>query len=212
MQKYTAKRKSNFQSKYTSANVPIPHYSRSDTDPYASNFIGRTANALIKLTDFKNTIYSKHLNGWLLPSGVEVCGIEMISSVRRAIGIHGIRALDVLLSHKISFELGRFFKYYNGTVQSYGAILEKIRDGLFPEWCIPKDGIDLYGVAVRKTGKLMTPLRMCFCRVGQMQLLRKMLRSELRLSAKLDSNKLSYSIDLMNLDAMKNYSILQLKK
>jgi len=207
VQKYVAKRPLNFQSQYASFDVPIPHYPRSDTDPYAFNFIGRTFNALMKLTDFKSTIYSRHLNGWLLPSGEEVCGIEIISLLRRAIGIHGILALDVLISHKISHELGRFFKYYNSTVQNYSGILEKIRDGLYPEWCVPKDGIKLYNVAVKKTGKLMTPLRMCFCRVGQMQLLRKMLRNELRLSAKLDASKLSYSANLMNLAMVKNHSV-----
>jgi len=207
VQKYITRRPSSFQSQYASFDVPIPHYPRSDTDPYSSNFIGRTVNAMMKLTDFKNTIYSRLLNGWLLPSGEEICGIEMVSLLRKAIGVHGILALDVLLSHKISHELGRFFKYYNNTVQNYGAILEKIRDSLFPEWSVPKDGIDLYEVAVRKTGKLMVPLRMCFCRVGQMQLLRKMLRNELRLSAKLDARKLSYSADLMNLEMMRHHSM-----
>lgn len=204
-QKYIITNKINFQSHYVSSTIPIPHYPRTDNDPYSSNFIGRTVNAMMKLTDFKTTIYSRHLNGWLLPiSGEEICGIETISLLRRAITHRGVAALDVLLSNKVSHELRRFFKYFNNNVQSYGAVLEKVRDGLFPEWRVPKDGLDLYNAAIRKTGKLMPPLTVCFCRIGQMQLLRKMLRNELRLSSKLDASKLSFAANSMNLAMMRH--------
>lgn len=68
--------------------------------------IRRTVNSIMKLTNFKSTIYHRNINGWLLLSREESWGIEIVWECK-------------------------FSKHYITTVQNYGAILEKMRDSLF---------------------------------------------------------------------------------
>jgi len=107
--------------------------------------------------------------------------MKTISSLRNAIGIEGLVGIEKLLSCKIKSELSRFFKFYTN-IQTYGTILEQFRDAIFPEWKCPKGGVTIYETALKKVVKLMSPMTKSFCRIGQFQLLRKMLKTELRVS------------------------------
>jgi len=175
--------------------VLIPQYPRTESDPTAATFMGRTMNALLQLTEPKFTTYSSHLYGWFLSSGEQICGMKTMSSLRYAIGIEGVRGVERLLSCSTRNELLRFVKFYNSLNQTYGVILEQFRDLTFPEWKSPKDGHKIYDAVLKKLSKLMVPLMSTFCRIGQLQLLRKLLKNELRLG--LDS-KVMHSYDLAN--------------
>jgi hypothetical protein len=180
--------------------VSIPLFPRSESDLSAATFIGRTMNALLQLTEPKYTIYSNYLYGWYFYSGKQVCGMKTISTLRNAIGFEGVVGIEKLFACKIRNELIRFFKFY-GNIQSYGTILEQFRDGIFPEWKRPKDGINIYEAALKKLVKLMVPLTKSFCRIGQLQLLRKMLKNELRLTV---DSKVSHSCVVANKGVMYN--------
>ena len=187
------------ETKYHSGAGSIPQFPRTNNDPLSLNFMGRTVNALLKLTNPESTIYSRKCNGWFLRDGNALCSIKMLSLLCKGIGIFGLSSLDMLLGSRCMNELHRFIKFYANTVRRHGAILEQIRDGLFPEWKSPRDGSSLYRAAIKRTEKLMVPMMTCFCRVGQLQLLRKMIRSELCISARVDANKLCQSAETLNL-------------
>ncbi len=161
--------------------VTVPFYKRSLCDSSSATFVGRTMNALIHLTDPKLTVYSNHLHGWYYMTGEIVCGMRTITCLRNTIGVVGLVGIDKLLSSKTRNELYRFNKFYSN-IQSYGVILEQFRDAIFPEWKTPSDGMDIYEAALRRSSKLMLPLTKSFCRIGQLQLLRRLMKSELRLA------------------------------
>ena len=155
-------------------------------------------NALLKLTDPKVAIYSRHLMGWYNTDGEQLCGLKFFALLRKSIGVQGILGLETLLVHSISNEMQRFLKFYHDMMKNYRLILEQIRDNLFPEWKTPSDNDNIYTTAQKKVSKLMVPFMTFFSRIGQMQLLRIQLKNELQLGSRIEATKLSNLIATRN--------------
>lgn len=73
---------------------------------------------------------------------------------------------------------------------------------MFPECKIPNDAARLYTQAVKKTEKLMLPLLTCMKRVGQAQLLKKMISTELQFKSRLDANLLFQAVNTLDMNIM----------
>jgi len=73
---------------------------------------------------------------------------------------------------------------------------------LFPEWKNPKNAIAIYSSGSKKTEMLMLPMLTCFRRVGQAQLLRRMIRFELQKCARKDAKLLQHKISTYNMSMM----------
>jgi WASH complex subunit strumpellin len=179
------------QSRFQSRAIPIPTFPKVDG---SINFMGRTVGALLRMTDSSSTIYSPECGGWFLADGTEVCGLATIGLLRKSIGVAGLMGVDRLLGFRIVNELQQFLKFYSSTVRQYSVLLEQIRDGLFPEWKNPAEQ-RIYGAAKKKVEKLMLPLLIAMRRIGQAQLLRKMIMNELHFRSKLDANVLHHALD-----------------
>ena len=177
--------------------IEVPSYARNDDDPSSATFLGRSLNALLKLTDPKATIYSQHLMGWYNADGEQLCGIKFFSLLRKSIGVQGMLGLETLLVHAISNEMQRFLKFYRDMMKNYGLVLEQIRDNLCPEWKTP-DNDNIYTRAQRKVSKLMVPFMTFFSRIGQMQLSRKQLKNELQLGSRVEATKFSNLLSTRN--------------
>ena len=104
-----------------------------------------------------------------------------------------------LLSFRIVNELQTFLKFYATTVKPYAVLMEQVRDTLYPTFKNPPDPARLYAAATKKTEKLMLPTLICLRRVGQCQLLLKLIASEVHFRSKLDANLMHNS--LANLSA-----------
>eukprot|EP00592_Proboscia_alata_P012894 CAMPEP_0194388630 /NCGR_PEP_ID=MMETSP0174-20130528/99600_1 /TAXON_ID=216777 /ORGANISM="Proboscia alata, Strain PI-D3" /LENGTH=1144 /DNA_ID=CAMNT_0039180103 /DNA_START=303 /DNA_END=3734 /DNA_ORIENTATION=- len=167
------------------------HDTSFSTDQATTNsvtFLGKIVNILLRLTDPQITIHSRECMGWFLDDGTEMCGKAMFSLLLKSIGVFGLSSLQHLISFRILFELKRFSKYYSGTVNQSAVLLEYIRDGLFPEWKTPEGAASFYARAVSNTERFALPVMTCLRRLGQLQLLRKMIREELWHSSQLESN------------------------
>mmetsp|Transcript_27221 Transcript_27221/g.41709 ORF Transcript_27221/g.41709 Transcript_27221/m.41709 type:complete len:1354 (+) Transcript_27221:293-4354(+) len=183
---------------YLLEGVLIPNYPRTQNDPNSATFMGRIVNALMTLIDPKYCSYSRLLGAWSSTDGDAICDAKVISLVRRAIGVQGLAALDALLCQNIHNELQSLFKFYNNSTVTYGVTLEKFRDGIFPEWKVPKRGIYFYDSAISKVDKLMVPILTCLCRIGQLQLLRTMVQSELKIGSRIEAPQLVYQNKIEN--------------
>ena len=69
---------------------------------------------------------------------------------------------------------------------------------LFPEWKTPRNAVAIYASGSKKTEMLMLPMLTCFRRVGQAQLLRRMIRFELQRCARVDAKHLQHSVSTYN--------------
>ena len=124
-------------------------------------------------------------------------GVTTFTMLRGAIGVSGLSGLDQLLSFRIKYELERYFKFYGTTMKKSAVLIEQIRELLFPEWKTPKDP-RFYSAAVKRMEKFFVPTGTCLRRMGQAQLLRKMIRTELKQSSRINVNVYHQSISSLN--------------
>lgn len=106
--------------------------------------------------------------------------------------------IDRLLCYRILHELHRFVKFFRTNVSKQGVLLEQLRDELFPEWKTPKNAVAIYASGSKKTEMLMLPMLTCFRRVGQAQLLRRMIRFELQRCARVNAKMLQHTVSTYN--------------
>ena len=69
---------------------------------------------------------------------------------------------------------------------------------LFPEWKTPENAFAIFAASSKKTEMLMLPMLTCFRRVGQAQLLRRMIRHELQRCARVDAKVLQHAVLTVN--------------
>mmetsp|Transcript_50084 Transcript_50084/g.150757 ORF Transcript_50084/g.150757 Transcript_50084/m.150757 type:complete len:345 (+) Transcript_50084:256-1290(+) len=155
-------------------------------------------SSLLKMTEPLVTIFSLECNGWFLTDGTEACGSQMFHFLHRALQVWGLVGLDRLLSFRVLNELQRFVKFYHSAVKSHGVLLEQIRDTCFPDWKSPQDPFKLLASATKKMEKLMSPVATCVRRVGQAQIIRKMIRNELQLGAHIAGEQMYQSLVIAN--------------
>mmetsp|Transcript_27925 Transcript_27925/g.57947 ORF Transcript_27925/g.57947 Transcript_27925/m.57947 type:complete len:1294 (-) Transcript_27925:92-3973(-) len=196
--KYLLKKVLDSDSKFQSKIIPIPRFPRTDNEPSCINFMGRVLSMLLKVTDAHFTTFSLERSGWFLSDGFEVCGLKTMLTLRKAIGINGLAGLERLLCYRILHELHRFVKFFRTNVSKQAVLLEQLRDELFPEWRTPPNAVSIYASGSKKTEMLMLPMLTCFRRVGQAQLLRRMVRFELRRCARSDAKALQQSVAAIN--------------
>ncbi len=179
----------------------IPVFPRTINDPKSLSFMGRTLTALVNLLDPKLSTFSRSFDGWYFhKDGNVVLEGETIHLLKKSLGVQGIIGLEVLICHRVTKELESLYKFYGNAIGTYGVMLEKFRDGVFPEWQAPKHGHSFYTAAIAKIGKLMVPLLSFFFRIGQLQLLRKMLKMELNLGSRIDAIDLLQVATIINGD------------
>jgi len=196
--KYLLKKVLDADSAFQSEIVPIPRFPRTQNEPTCINFMGRMVSMLIKITDTQYTTFSIEKSGWFMSDGTEVCGLKTVSLLRQAVGVYGLTGIDRLLCYRILHELHRFVKFFRTNVTKQGVLLEQLRDELYPEWKTPTKAVSIYASGSKKAEMLMLPMLTCFRRIGQAQLLRRMIRFELGRCSRIDAKTLLQSVSTLN--------------
>jgi len=196
--RYLKKKVLSVDSKHQSKVIPIPGFkipsNAGSINSSATNFMGRSMNALLTMTDPGTTIFGPESIGWFNPDGAEVCGIKTFSIMNQAINVTGTSGLDRLLGFRIVHELGFFLKFYQTEVRSFLPFLEQLRNSLFPNTNVPDNVTKIYGTGLKRVEKLMAPMLKVILKMGQAQLLRRQLNQVLQFSCRLDANLLYQSL------------------
>jgi len=194
-----------WQSSYQSDAIPIPQLP--PTPPALANpavrpsinFTGRLAREILFQTDPRKTNYVESMQGWYDEKQREVVGIRTFSLLHRGVGTFGLTGMDKLLCFMIVQDLSDFVRVYRRTInKQVKDFLHSLTTELSPLSGLPADGPKLYAVAQTKLAKLWALLSEPVARVGQMQLVRRLIANELNFTCKLDSKLLSCALDVMN--------------
>jgi WASH complex subunit strumpellin len=207
--KYLLKKVLDADSAFQSEIVPIPRFPRTQNEPTCINFMGRMVSMLIKMTDTQYTTFSIEKSGWFMSDGTEVCGLKTVSLLRQAVGVCGLTGIDRLLCYRILHELHRFVKFFRTNVTKQGVLLEQLRDELYPEWKTPTKAVSIYASGAKKAEMLMLPMLTCFRRIGQAQMLRRMIRFELGRCSRIDAKMLLQSVSTLNASILSSENPLE---
>ncbi|CAH1773129.1 unnamed protein product [Owenia fusiformis] len=189
-----------WQSIYQSTAIPIPRYA--PTNAESVNWIGRLAREILRITDPKNTSYIDQMRGWYdIRTKQEVCNITLFKKLQRGVGIWGLTGLDRLLCFMIVQELQNVLQILERGVlrdkawlQMFGQFVNSVN----PVKSIVSHPQKIYTQATAKAIKMWPQFLDVNLRVGQMQLLRRQIASELNTSAKFDSKFLSSTLSTFN--------------
>jgi len=196
------------ESRFQSRVVPVPLYSSSTSGAMANgprqeqqiafSFMGRVVEALLRITDAATTTYAPEYMAWYGKDGAEVCGLKLCGQLSRSIGVIGMQGVDRLLGFRIVSSLNELFAQFRELSGEHGLLLEKFRDGLFPEWKIPKEGSRVYTQCLKKTQSYMLPILRCCRDVGRAQLLRLQFARLLEFRSRADAQLLHSAVKALN--------------
>jgi len=187
-----------WESKYQSEAIPIPVYP--PVDEHSRTFVGRLVREVLLQTDRSQTIYLDTHSGWYEPGGgKEVFGIRTCSLLQQSVGPIGVRGIDRTLAFIIVRDLQDAQRFYRrqGLV-GLKVFLPEFAAQLEPTSSLPATAAKLYQSALHRTSKLWPWLADTLSRVGQVQLLRRQLASELIFGCRLDSPTLSGALEVLN--------------
>jgi WASH complex subunit strumpellin len=192
-----------WQSHFQSKAIPIPVYP--PLDEYCNNFIGRLVREVLSLTDVQASVYLDANSGWFEAStGKELLGIRTCSMLHKSVGTAGVRGIDTTLAFLIVSQIQKFVKFHRGEVLSnLGQVLEELTVELGHPSTLPAQASKLYAAAKARTAKAWPGVMQIVGRVGQAQLLRRHLASQLNFSCRLDSPNLSGALQVVS-DSLTN--------
>ena len=178
--------------------IPIPIYPVVERG--TKNFMGRLANALLRVTNFQSTTYAPECLGWYTLEGVETAGIKLFSLLNASVGVAGLSGIDRLMSFRIVHYLKTFLgQWHKQHVDRHAGILENAERQLKPCFSIPsRNPPKMYKKLVSQMSKLWPAMHNIVAGIGQAQLLRRQIAQELQFSCHLDSHLLSHSLSTLN--------------
>lgn len=194
----------NWQSVYQDPAKPIPQFPAPAKDSSrASNFMGRLAHKLLQLTHPSSSMYLVPMSGWFDAQGQELVGLRTMALLQTALGSAGLAGLDRLLGFQLTHGIRQAVMHLSSRVESsdMSDCLESLQRVLTPSSSIPDPGSLVYTEYSARAGMNApgwTTWLEIVSRIGQILLLRCLLGSHLRASAKFESSTISYAVDAMN--------------
>ncbi|XP_067134229.1 WASH complex subunit 5 [Centruroides vittatus] len=189
-----------WQSIYQSRTIPIPRFP--SLDNVSVNFIGRLAREILRITDPKTTIYLDQMSCWYdSKTKNEIINLRLFSLIQKTVGTPGLTGLDRLLSFMIVTELQGVLKLIERIVikdKSWQDTLDNLQNALHPVSGILYQPSRIYSQVITRAAKVWSTFLDNILKIGQMQLLRKLIAHELNTSGKFDSKNLISALQTMN--------------
>lgn len=193
-----------FQSVYQSIAIPIPSFSPSDA--MSVNFIGRLAREILRITDPRTTNYIELTGSWYdARTKDEVVSHALVQQLQLSIGTMGLTGLDRLFSFMMVQELQTFLKTVERTLaeKAWSDMLKQLASSLQPLTGIVGQPQKVYSSPITLATRLFAVCLDVVLKVGQMQLLRRLIAHELNTTCKFDSKFLAGALQTVN-DALLN--------
>jgi WASH complex subunit strumpellin len=182
-------------------------------DMNTNNFMGGIMNSILRLTDFKISIYSPERSGWFNQNIdkknakkskidindddiIQVCGMKTLSLIEKSIGPIGMKSLDKLLGFRIVYELNFLLKFHDAEVMKHASFLNKMCESLSPEHRTLAPA--LYSTGITLLGGIMAPFVEFISRIGQAQLLRRQISYLLQTGCQKNANVLYKTLETYN--------------
>ncbi|XP_071964498.1 WASH complex subunit 5-like [Antedon mediterranea] len=194
-----------WESVYQSPTIPIPRFPPVDI---SINFMGRLVREILRMTDPLTTSFIDQMNTWYdLKNKTEVLDKRIFSKMQQSIGTCGLTGVDRLLCFMIVRELQNFLAILERGVlrdkqwlDMFGSLMKSLN----PVRGLVANPAKHYSQFINKANKMWQPFIIMVLKVGQMQLLRRLIANDLKFTCKFDSNFLSNGLETMNKGLLKD--------
>ncbi|KAL1465122.1 hypothetical protein WDU94_004714 [Cyamophila willieti] len=164
-------------------------------------FIGRLADELISMTDPKLSTYVENTTSWFnVKTQKEIFNTKIFSLAIKAFGISGLVGLDNVLGFRIVKIIQGLFSHLHGLKndKTYQDTMAQISKDLSPNTKPVSNPTKLYPQYLNKMSKYMTAVNDYLLKIGQLQILRQLLRNQLSSCAQFESKNLHLCLETLN--------------
>uniref|UniRef100_A0A8D8QYM0 WASH complex subunit strumpellin n=1 Tax=Cacopsylla melanoneura TaxID=428564 RepID=A0A8D8QYM0_9HEMI len=164
-------------------------------------FIGRLADELISMTDPKLSTYVENTTSWFnVKTQKEIFNMKIFSLSIKAIGISGLVGLDNVLGFRIVKNIQSLFSHLHTLTndKAYQDTMAQISKDLSPNTKPVSNPTKHYPQYLSKMSKYMTAVNDYLIKIGQLQILRQLLRNELSSCAQFESKNLHLCLETLN--------------
>jgi len=131
----------------------------------------------------------------------DVVGLKTFTQLYLALGTFGLMGVDRLYSFMIVRILQKFSDNYRKAMKGDKVLktaVTLLSNELEPLTCLPNNSKAIYSAALNKSSKFLGTFAAFIVRVGQLQLLRRLIGNELNFRCKLDSYNLTNTLKNIN--------------
>ncbi|XP_067928374.1 WASH complex subunit 5-like [Watersipora subatra] len=189
-----------FQSIYQSKAIPIPRFPPVDS---SVNFIGRLAREILRITDPKTTVYIDLMSAWYdYKTKEEIVNSRLAHQLLQSVDVMGLTGLDRLFSFMIVQQLQEFVKRLERVVSKEKTFLDVkalAEANLMPIDRVSSSDQRTYGQMTQAGSRLWPAFVAQILKIGQMQLIRRLMAHELATSSKFDSKFLASALSNVNM-------------
>ncbi|GLJ16716.1 hypothetical protein SUGI_0287200 [Cryptomeria japonica] len=163
-----------------------------------STFMGRLVQQIVRLTDPSRSMYLAPMSGWFDAVGQELVGLRSFTILQSCLGPTGMIGIDRLLSFVITRSLQHALTVLHIQLnKSYMEQLENLCTVLAPPTSIPCLGVTVYK-QVEIVNSAWEPWVECLAHIGQLQLLRCFIASQLRSASKVHASTVATAVEGLN--------------
>ena len=209
---FLRRRVDDLQSDFQHVDIPIPKYPRVDDD--SVTFMGRVVADVVRVTDPSQTMYLMPMSAWYASDGSEVMGIRQFSLLRRAMDVPGLWGIDRILCFMAVHSITRAISIVRAAAATdedeESAAKNRGRGGnrsVLPAAIQAvatreQSGVSLpfswYTTTVAQLDKVFSSVNEQIVSVGQYQLIRRQLASEVLAVGRLESTVFVDSLRILN--------------
>ncbi|XP_065337237.1 WASH complex subunit 5 [Cloeon dipterum] len=176
-------------------------FSPKTVSPNSVNFIGRLTRELIRVSDPKTTFYSGDKDAWCdSKTKAEVMNSKTFLAIFNSIGVWGLSSVDKVLGHMIAAELNFFLhNVYNELLQDRTnlELFGKISKTLYSSELIVNP-MSAYPQLAMRLQKTMPTLTESALKIGQMQMIKKSISCQLKISIHYNAQQLNNVLKAFN--------------
>ncbi|EDQ84496.1 uncharacterized protein MONBRDRAFT_34678 [Monosiga brevicollis MX1] len=184
------------ESIYQSRAIPIPRFQPRDN--MSMNFVGRLARELLRLTNPSTTLYLERNTTWYdIKTKSEIVHADTFQRLLEALDTFGLAGLDKLFCFMIVHELQRFERTWQRQLKQIVPALKSLSTTLQP-LAAPPATTAVYATGIQQLSKVFPFIANVVFKVGHIQLLRRMIATQLNSAAKFDGKLLLASVKSVN--------------
>ncbi|KAH9329374.1 hypothetical protein KI387_001482, partial [Taxus chinensis] len=158
----------------------------------------RLVQQIIHLTDPSRSMYLAPMSGWFDAAGEELVGLRSFTLLQSCLGPTGMVGIDRLLGFMIARSLQHALTdLCNQLNKSYMEKLQNLCTVLSPSASVPYLGPSIYK-QVEIDNSAWESWVECLAHIGQLQLLRCLIASQLRSASKVDASIVAFTVEGLN--------------
>ncbi|XP_024525295.1 LOW QUALITY PROTEIN: WASH complex subunit 5 [Selaginella moellendorffii] len=160
------------------------------------NFMNRVVLKLLNLTNPSKSMYLAPMTGWFNAEGQELVGLRTFITLQESLGPVGVSGIDSIVSSHAARVLGKCISSFRSEIEvKLLDHLQALEGAVRPLSVTPNGAVYAECIALISTSTECVTWVESLAHIGQLQLIRCLLSSQLRAASQLESGMVSFALE-----------------